>query len=57
MIATTKPFSQSNALADQAADSADSALKSTQRLANETLSSLSDKVQDARDQAAPVIKL
>ena len=55
MIATTKPFSQSNNLADQAAQGADSAIGSTQRVANEALSSLSDKVQDVRDQAAPVI--
>jgi ElaB/YqjD/DUF883 family membrane-anchored ribosome-binding protein len=56
MIATTKPFSStSNNLADQAAQGADSAIKSTQRVANEALNSLSDKVQDARDQAAPVL--
>ena len=55
MIATRKPFSQSNSLADQTADNADSAIKSTQRMANETLGALSDKVQDARDQAAPVL--
>ena len=55
MIATTKPFSQANNLADQAAQSADNAIGATQRMANETLSSLSDKVQDVRDQAAPVI--
>jgi len=55
MIATTKPFSQANNLADQAASSADSAIGATQRTANEALSSLSDKVQDVRDQAAPVI--
>jgi ElaB/YqjD/DUF883 family membrane-anchored ribosome-binding protein len=55
MIATNKPFSQSNNLADQAAGNADSTIKSTQRVANEALSSLSDKVQDVRDQAAPVI--
>jgi ElaB/YqjD/DUF883 family membrane-anchored ribosome-binding protein len=55
MIATTKPFSQANNLADQAAESADSAIGTTQRMANEALSSLSDKVLDVRDQAAPVI--
>jgi ElaB/YqjD/DUF883 family membrane-anchored ribosome-binding protein len=52
MIATTKPFSQSNNLAAQ---SADSAIGATQRATNEALSSLSDKGQDMRDQAAPVI--
>jgi ElaB/YqjD/DUF883 family membrane-anchored ribosome-binding protein len=55
MIATTKPFSQANNLAEQAAQGADSAVGTTQRVANEALSSLSDKMQDVRDQAAPVI--
>jgi len=57
MIATNKPLSQTsgNTVADQAAQSADNAIKSTQRFANETLDSLSDKVQDVRDQAAPVL--
>lgn len=56
MIATTKPFSPtSNALADQAAQGADSAIKSTQRVTNDALDSLSDKVQDVKDQAAPVL--
>lgn len=44
MIASTKPMSQVNNLADQATQSVDSAL-----------SGLQDKVQDVRDQAAPVI--
>ena len=55
MIATSKPFSQANNLAEQAAQGADSAVGTTQRVANEALSSLSDKMQDVRDQAAPVI--
>ena len=56
MIATHKPFSQSvNNLADQGGQGADSLIKSTQRTANEALNTLSDKVQDAKDQAAPVI--
>ena len=57
MIATNKPLSQTsgNDVADQAAQSADSAIKSTQRFANDTLNSLSEKVQDVRDQAAPVL--
>jgi ElaB/YqjD/DUF883 family membrane-anchored ribosome-binding protein len=41
--------------ADQAAQSADSAIKSTQRLANDALEGLSNKVQKVRDQAAPTI--
>ena len=57
MIATNKPLSQTsgNDIADQAAQSADGAIKSTQRFANDTLNSLSDKVQEVRDQAAPVL--
>lgn len=56
MIATNKPLSQTgNDVADQAAQGADSAIKSTQRYANDSLNSLSDKVQDVRDQAAPVL--
>jgi ElaB/YqjD/DUF883 family membrane-anchored ribosome-binding protein len=57
MIATNKPLSQTsgNDIADQAAQSADGAIKSTQRFANDTLNNLSDKVQEVRDQAAPVL--
>jgi ElaB/YqjD/DUF883 family membrane-anchored ribosome-binding protein len=57
MIATNKPLSQTTGtnLADQAAQSADSAIKSTQRFANEALDTLSDKVGEVRDQAAPVL--
>jgi len=52
MIATTKPFSQtSNTLAD----SSDSALKSSQHLASEALDTLSDKVQEVKDEAMPVL--
>lgn len=56
MIASNKPLSSStNSLADQAVQSADSALKTTQRVANEALDTLSDKVHEVRDQAAPVL--
>ena len=56
MIATNKPLSQTTGnLADQAAQGADSAIKSTQRFANEALDTLSDKVGEVRDQAAPVL--
>ena len=44
-----------NALVDTAADGAEYAIKSTQRVANDALNSLSDTVQDARKQASPVI--
>ena len=52
---TSKPFDTKPATnpADQAAQTADSAIKSTQRAANAALDSLSNTVQDVRDQAAP----
>ena len=46
---------ESNSLTDQAAKSADQAIKSTQRVANEALDSLADTVQDMRQQAAPLL--
>jgi ElaB/YqjD/DUF883 family membrane-anchored ribosome-binding protein len=46
---------QPNALADQAAQSADNAIKATQRVANETLDGLAGTVQDIRQQAAPLL--
>ncbi|HEY0855409.1 MAG TPA: hypothetical protein VGE16_00025 [Albitalea sp.] len=56
MIATTKPFSQTtNNLGDQAAASADSAIKSTQLAAHEALDTLADKAHGLKDQAAPVL--
>jgi len=45
----------SNALVDQAARSADSAIKSTQRVANDALDNLAGRVQDMRHDAAPVL--
>ena len=47
---------QTNNLADQAAISADSAIKSTQRVTNEALDSLAGSVQDLRQQAAPLLE-
>ena len=53
---TTKPFgSEAPSLTDQAADSANSAIRSTQNVANAALDRLSEKVESVRDQAAPVI--
>ena len=53
---TNKPFeTSSSTLVDQASDSADRAIKSTQRMANETLDSLSSSVHDVRDRVAPVL--
>jgi ElaB/YqjD/DUF883 family membrane-anchored ribosome-binding protein len=48
---TNRPYGQSSRLADQA----DDAIASTQRTTQEALSSLSDRVNDVRDQAAPVM--
>ncbi len=52
---TSKPFDTKPTTnpADQAAQTADSAIKSTQRAANTALDSLSNTVQEVRDQAAP----
>ena len=58
MASTTenKPLtSTATAYADQAAQTADSAIRSTQRMANDALEGLSEKVQDVRNQAAPTI--
>lgn len=42
-------------LADQAARSADMAIRSTQRVANDSLDKLADAVQDLRQQASPML--
>lgn len=53
---TSKPMSQDGGnLADHAADSANSAIRSTQNVANAAFDRLSDKVDSAREQAAPLI--
>lgn len=46
---------QSNSLTDHAAQSADNAIKTTQRATNQALESLSGTVKDIRDQAAPMV--
>jgi ElaB/YqjD/DUF883 family membrane-anchored ribosome-binding protein len=50
-----KPLETPNSLADSVAQSADLAIKSTQRVANETLDTLAGTVQDMRHQAAPLL--
>jgi ElaB/YqjD/DUF883 family membrane-anchored ribosome-binding protein len=50
---TTRP--SPNNLADQAALSADHAIRSTQHMANEALDSLAGSVQDLRQQASPLL--
>jgi ElaB/YqjD/DUF883 family membrane-anchored ribosome-binding protein len=51
----SKPVETTNTLADQAADTATDAIKTTQRAANSTLDSLNSTVQDLRRQAAPLL--
>jgi len=53
---TTKPFGQTATnVADEAAGAADNALKSTQRATDQAFDSLSNKVDDLRSQAGPMI--
>ena len=54
---TTKPLATNDApnLADQAADTANSAIRSTQDVANTAFDRLSDKVESVRERAAPAI--
>lgn len=46
---------EENNIADQAAKSADQAIRSTQRVANEALDGLAGSVKDLRQQAAPLL--
>lgn len=51
-----KPFAQEAAsVANQAADSASNAIRSTQNATNSAFDRLNDKVEDARDGAAPLL--
>lgn len=50
-----KSMDQASSLADQAAHSAEQAIKSTQRVANEALNNLAGSVQDMRHQTAPML--
>lgn len=54
---TTKPplGQQAAGVADHAAESATAAIRSTQNVANEAFDRLSDKVEDARSRAAPLL--
>jgi ElaB/YqjD/DUF883 family membrane-anchored ribosome-binding protein len=54
MIAN-QTFEPSNNLADQAANTADKAIRSTQQVANGALDSLAGSVQDVRQKAAPLL--
>lgn len=48
-------YDQTNKLADQAASSAEQAIKSTQTFANSALDGLSGTVEDVRQKAAPLL--
>jgi ElaB/YqjD/DUF883 family membrane-anchored ribosome-binding protein len=52
---SNKPFEHSNGLVDQAAATADHAIRSTQRATNDALDALSGSVQDMRHQAGPIV--
>ena len=54
-MVSTKSSEPSNSLTDQAVHSADQAIKSTQRVANDALESLAVAVQDLRHQAEPLL--
>ena len=54
-MTTNTPFEQSNSLADQASHTADSAIRSSQRVANEAINSLAGSAQDLRNEVAPLI--
>ncbi len=54
MFANQTPETQ-NKLVDQAAASADQAIRSTQRVANEALSGLAGTAQNLREHAAPMV--
>lgn len=55
MQAKSTTFDTPNNLVDQAAQSADNAIKSTQQVANQALDSLAGSVQDARQQVSPLL--
>lgn len=50
-----KTLDQPNSLSDAVAQSADHAIKATQRVANEALDTLAGSVQDIRNQTAPLL--
>jgi ElaB/YqjD/DUF883 family membrane-anchored ribosome-binding protein len=53
---TIKQFAnEASAIADQAADSVNTAVRSTQGVANQAFDRLSDKIESAREHAVPLI--
>lgn len=54
-MSTMNPFEKSNAVADAVAQSADHAIRSTQRMTTEALDSLAGSVQDVRQEVVPAL--
>ena len=52
---TDNPLDQPNVFANRTAQSADQAIKATQRVANDALDTLAGSVEDMRQQAAPLL--
>lgn len=51
-----KPVEQPETLADQAAESADHAIRTTQRVTHDVLDKLAGNVQDMRQQVSPLLQ-
>ena len=52
---TDNPLEQSSVFADRTAQSADKAIKATQRVANDALNTLAGSVEDMRQPATPLL--
>lgn len=55
MISSSNPYGSTQNPVDDAANATESGIRSTQRVTNEALDSMSDKVQNLRDHAAPLL--
>ena len=55
MVASTFPAEPTNRVVDQAAQSADQAIRSTQRVTEHALDNLASGARDLRQEAAPVL--
>ncbi|QDL36767.1 hypothetical protein [Rhodoferax sediminis] len=54
-MSTDNPLEQPNVFANRTAQSADQAIKATQRVANDALNTLAGSVEDMRQQATPLL--
>ena len=54
-MSTMNPFEKSSAVADAVAQSADHAIRSTQRMTNDALDTLAGSVRDVRHEVTPVL--